>query len=73
MECGENSRRAFLKQISAAGALALSPPPEVLARVPEALGSLRPQASAAPESPRAASRADRMAWWHQARFGMFIH
>ena len=73
MECGENSRRAFLKQISAAGALALSPPAEVLARMPEPFASLHPQASAGAESARVASQADRMAWWHQARFGMFIH
>jgi alpha-L-fucosidase len=66
------SRRAFLKHLGAAGALAYS------AGVP-ALGAAveQPQtgnsAFSATDSMQAATRAQRMAWWHAAKFGMFIH
>ena len=62
-EWSESTRRSFLKQIGAAGALALT------ATNSEALAA---QATPA-DTAQAASRAQRMAWWHQARFGMFIH
>ncbi|HXR38418.1 MAG TPA: alpha-L-fucosidase [Terracidiphilus sp.] len=58
MEWSESTRRSFLKQIGAAGALALT------AANTEAIASTGAQA---------ATRAQRMAWWHQAKFGMFIH
>jgi len=68
MEWNENSRRSFLKQIGAAGALALT------AANTESVASAAPsQPSQTIQSPQAASRAQRMAWWHQAKFGMFIH
>jgi alpha-L-fucosidase len=67
MQGSENTRRSFLKQIGAAGALALS------AATPEAIAVPAPQAAQPDESSQAATRAQRMAWWHQAKFGMFIH
>jgi alpha-L-fucosidase len=67
MEWSENSRRSFLKQIGAAGALALT------AANTEAIALPAPQAAAPAESTQAGTRAQRMAWWHQAKFGMFIH
>ncbi len=63
MEWSESTRRSFLKQIGAAGALALT------AANTEAIAS---QAQPT-ESAQSATRAQRMAWWHQAKFGMFIH
>src|SRR5580704_15292370 len=62
-EWSESTRRSFLTQIGAAGALALT-----------AANSEPPAAQATPaDTAQAASRAQCMAWWHQARFGMFIH
>ena len=59
--------RWLLKQMGAAGALALTAAnAETLLRRPR-----RPPSPA--ESAQAATRTQRMAWWHQARFGMFIH
>jgi alpha-L-fucosidase len=66
MEWGANRRRLFLKQIGPAGALALT------TANPEAMAS-QAQAATPADSARAATRAQRMAWWHQAKFGMFIH
>jgi len=67
MEWSESSRRSFLKQIGAAGALALT------AANAEAVAAAGPQAAPPAESAQPTSRAQRMAWWHQAKFGMFIH
>jgi alpha-L-fucosidase len=78
MELNENSRRSFLKQIGAASALAFS------AANAEALSSSTnpSQAQQTPPAPAQTSpvdasqvgtRAARLAWWHQAKFGMFIH
>jgi len=67
MEWSESSRRSFLKQFSAASALALT------AANTEAIASPAAQAAQAAAPPEAATRAQRMAWWHQAKFGMFIH
>ncbi|HET7104025.1 MAG TPA: alpha-L-fucosidase [Terracidiphilus sp.] len=69
MNWSESSRRSFLKQLGAASALALSAPgAPALAQAEAAQPSPSPI-----EQQMAASRARRMAWWHQARFGMFIH
>jgi len=65
MEWNESTRRSFLKQISAAGALALT------AATPEGIAS-QAQAASPAASHQAATRAQRMAWWHQAKFGI-IH
>jgi len=67
MEWSESTRRSFLKQMGAAGALALT------AANTEAMAATAAQAASPLESAMAATRARRMAWWHQARFGMFIH
>jgi alpha-L-fucosidase len=60
----------FLKQFGAAGALALG------AADGKSLGAQQKPA-AAPLTPtqtkQAATRDARMEWWHQAKFGMFIH
>jgi alpha-L-fucosidase len=70
----EFSRRSFLKQIGAAGgAVACS---AHAARALAASNSVAQAANAQPsttQSEQAASRAQRMAWWHTAKFGMFIH
>ncbi|MGB6544030.1 MAG: alpha-L-fucosidase, partial [Candidatus Acidiferrales bacterium] len=63
------SRRSFVKQLGAAGALACS------------ASSLRAQTApaAVSDSPSVelqaerATRAQRLRWWQEAKFGMFIH
>jgi len=63
---------SFLKQFGAAGAAALA------VTKAEGLG-MGAQAPAAPPAPtptdqkQIATRDARMAWWHEAKFGMFIH
>ena len=66
------SRRSFLKQVGATGALAYSTHAGALdlAARQAAAGS---DAVSAAEAMQAATRAQRMAWWHAAKFGMFIH
>ena len=72
MEWSESTRRSFLKQFGAAGAAALA------VTKAEGLG-MGAQAPAAPPAPtptdqkQIATRDARMAWWHEAKFGMFIH
>lgn len=71
-----SSRRSFIKQLGAAGALAVSAADSRAAGVipPTAEGSQDATRPASPiEQKMAATRAQRMAWWHQATFGMFIH
>ena len=69
MDMNENSRRSFLKQLGAAGALALT-----VANAEAMPSSTAAQAQPTPaDAAQAATRAQRMAWWHQAKFGMFIH
>ena len=73
MHWDENSRRSFLKQLGAASALALTAAnTEALAVPSNSDAASEAQASPATSS-QAASRAQRMAWWHEAKFGMFIH
>jgi alpha-L-fucosidase len=74
MPWNESTRRAFLKQFGAAGAAALA------AANARALGNPTSQATPAlspPHTPsdqkQADTRAERMKWWHDAKFGMFIH
>jgi alpha-L-fucosidase len=66
------SRRSFLKQVGAAGALAYSAHGEAfkLAAPQSASGS---DAISAADAEQNATRAQRMEWWHAAKFGMFIH
>jgi len=64
------SRRAFLKYMSA-GAAATAYPLRGLEMTP---GVPTAGAQSSPELSReAATRDKRMAWWHEAKFGMFIH
>jgi len=70
MDGMESTRRTFLKQVGAAGAAALA----------AANLDLRAQQPGGPtlasgfaEDKQAATRAERMRWWHEARFGMFVH
>jgi alpha-L-fucosidase len=74
MNRDEFSRRSFLKQIGAVGgAVACS------AHAADALAASNSVVQAASAQPsamqneQAATRAQRMAWWHAAKFGMFIH
>jgi alpha-L-fucosidase len=65
-----STRRSFLKQFGAAGTIALGLPVAAGAQAAAA-------AQQAPPSPadlkQAATREQRLQWWHEARFGMFIH
>jgi alpha-L-fucosidase len=65
------SRRDYLKALGA-GAIAVSTAPSSLLpgrTVPDGLAAGRNQESAAAQ----ADRERRLRWWHEARFGMFIH
>ena len=72
MEWTESTRRAFLKQMGAASAMALA------AGKADAMGRPEGQteetsAESAADQKQAATREQRMKWWHDAKFGMFIH
>ncbi len=68
----ENSRRDFLKQFGAAGAAAMAA--AGIDSLPiHAQDQPAPQAPTPTDLRQAATRAQRMQWWHQAKFGMFIH
>jgi len=73
MDWNESSRRSFIKQLGAAGALALSASNSEALRLPGTPGAGAQTPSSPSADRQAATRAQRMAWWHQARFGMFIH
>jgi alpha-L-fucosidase len=60
-----NTRRSFVGRMGGLGAIA-----------PALLGAATPLRAAAQSSapdPEAATREQRMRWWHEAKFGMFIH
>jgi alpha-L-fucosidase len=59
------SRRDYLKIVGAGAAVAAAGLPLTLAQNPQNLG---PETEA-----EKADRARRMKWWHEAKFGMFIH
>src|SRR5436190_1220354 len=64
------SRRHFLKTLGAAGAIAATGLTYgQTGAVPTQVPDTHPEESAQGQ----ADRARRMQWWHQARFGMFIH
>ena len=80
MEWSESTRRSFLKQFGAAGAAALAvTKAEGLgmgAQAPAAMGAQAGPMQSAPtatDQKQIATREARMAWWHEAKFGMFIH
>jgi alpha-L-fucosidase len=70
MKTAAASRRLFLKHLGAAGAAAAYSTP-----IAAATNIVNPQATVANASSekQAATRTQRMAWWHEAKFGMFIH
>ena len=59
------SRREYLRLLTAAASAASLIPSGVFAQNPQNLGAETPAAKA--------DRERRMKWWHQAKFGMFIH
>lgn len=67
-----NLNRRRLLQAGGASLLALAASPESLAGAFEEASAAKPQKSAA-ELRQDATRKQRMQWWHEARFGMFIH
>ena len=75
MKMDSVSRRSFLQHLGVAGAGAMA----YSAHSAHALTVAKPEPWAATAqassilSKAAASRAQRMAWWHEAKFGMFIH
>ena len=73
MQFDPSSRRSFLKQIGAASALAMSAAHTDALPLPSNEAALGETQSSPALSGYAATRAQRMAWWHQAKFGMFIH
>jgi alpha-L-fucosidase len=72
MDWTENTRRAFLKQMGAAGAMALAAGKADAMGRPAGQAQETPAESAADQK-QAATRDQRMKWWHEAKFGMFIH
>ena len=71
MDWSERTRRAFLKQFGAAGAAALAAAnADGLALAQDSATQPAPTAA---DQKQAATREARMAWWHEAKFGMFIH
>ncbi len=80
MEWSESTRRSFLKQFGAAGAAALAATKAeglgMGAQAPAAVGAQAGPMQSAPtatDQKQIATREARMAWWHEAKFGMFIH
>ncbi len=70
MKTDEVSRRSFLRHLGAAGALAYAGNTANAMSV----GGVGAGGQAVPvTSKEAATRGQRMAWWHEAKFGMFIH
>src|SRR6202451_505848 len=73
MKTSAVSRRLFLKHLGVAGAMASSAHSAGGMSV-NALTAAGAGAQKSPaQSKEAAPRAQRMAWWHEAKFGMFIH
>jgi len=72
MDWKESSRRSFLKQLGAAGALALSAS-TTSGMEPGSSVGVDEVSESSSSAQQAATREKRMAWWHEAKFGMFIH
>jgi len=72
MDWNESSRRSFLKQLGAAGALALSAS-TASGMEPGSSVGVDEVSESSSSAQQAATREKRMAWWHEAKFGMFIH
>ncbi len=71
MDWNEGSRRSFLKGLGAAGALAVTAAHSEA--LPQPAFPAEAQAASPIQAKMAATRAERMKWWHEAKFGMFIH
>lgn len=69
MEKESLSRRSFVKALSAAGALAYSG----ISSAPAAQAEENSTPVSETVLAQQASREQRMLWWHEAKFGMFIH
>ncbi len=68
------SRREYLKLMGAgAGVVAASGFTTSCGRAGKQAEEQKPAAQQAPAFNTPPNQAERMAWWHQARFGMFIH
>jgi len=66
----DSTRRSFLKQFGAAGAVALGLPMPAGAQAAATPQQAPPSAA---DLKQAATREQRLQWWHEARFGIFIH
>jgi alpha-L-fucosidase len=73
MEWNETTRRAFLQRFGAAGTMALAASATRASGRPAGQIAVPPAPPTSSDRQQAASRAQRMQWWHQAKFGMFIH
>src|SRR5438128_11796867 len=60
-------RRDYMIGMGAAGAIAAGSGLDIFAQEP------RPTDTGAPTTSTVEDRARRMKWWHEAKFGMFIH
>ncbi len=67
------SRRSFLQHLGATGAMAISASNASAMGVGAIEGQATNRPLSAAQKAQAATRAQRMAWWHEAKFGMFIH
>lgn len=72
MAITDHSRRNFLKAIGSVGIAASSAPAGALAVSQSKAAPVKKPAGAA-QSRQDATRAQRMEWWHAAKFGMFVH
>lgn len=73
MDWDESTRRSFLKQFGAAGAMALVTANAEGLSLPSALNAAVTAASSPSDLQQTATRNERLKWWHEAKFGMFIH
>lgn len=73
MNWSESSRRNFLKSLGAAGAMAVTAANTEALSLPGTPSAGAAAQSSPEDAKQAATRAERMKWWHEAKFGMFIH
>ncbi len=73
MDWNESTRRLFLKRFGAAGAMALGAANAGGLTLPGVESPAAQTASSPAGQKQAATREERMKWWHEAKFGMFIH
>jgi alpha-L-fucosidase len=74
MDHDSSSRRSFLKMLGATGAITAAGLHDLHGQAaPAPLPTQVPDKTPSESAAVQADRARRMQWWHQARFGMFIH